>query len=49
MTDAMFSLRFLHSIYVSNEKNKWVNLDENEESQKLGIKDEKLLKLYRTI
>lgn len=48
MSDALFSLRFLHSIYVSNEKNKWVNLDEKEESQKLGIKDENLLRLYRS-
>ena len=48
MSDAMLSLGFLHSIYVSNEKEKWVNLDEKEESQKLGIKDEKLLRLYRS-
>ena len=47
MYDALLSLRLLHSIYVSNEKNKWIELSDNEESTKLGIKDENLLKVYR--
>jgi len=47
MSDALLTLRFLHSLYVSHEKNKWIDVADNEESCKLGIKDENLLKQYR--
>ena len=47
LKDALLSIKFLHAIYISDEQNKWVNVDTDQESSRLGIRDEKLLNIYR--
>ncbi len=46
LKDALLSIRFLHAIYVSNEKKQWIDLKLKEESSKLGIKDFNLSQKY---
>lgn len=46
--DAMKTIRFLHAVYLSNERRDWVDVAMGEESARLGQPDDELAKLYRT-
>jgi predicted dehydrogenase len=46
--DAMKSIQLLHALYVSDETNNWVSVNDKRESSRLGKPDEKLFNLYRT-
>lgn len=46
--DAMNTIRFLHAVYLSDERRDWVEVNRGEESARLGRPDEKLANLYRT-
>lgn len=46
--DAMFTMKFLHAIYVSAETNQWVEVSKGLSSKQLGAPNEKLLDIYRT-
>tara|TARA_B100000242_G_scaffold293893_1_gene273547 strand:+ start:1752 stop:2840 length:1089 start_codon:yes stop_codon:yes gene_type:complete len=48
LKDALLSIKFLHAIYVSDEKNSWVDLNSCGESQRLGIKNKELDAFYKT-
>lgn len=45
--DAMNTMKLLHAMYVSAEKNTWVNLDEGLSSLQLGRQDNTLAQPYR--
>ena len=44
--DSINTLKLLNAFYVSDEKNSWIDTDDNTESKKLGKLDKKLIKLY---
>jgi UDP-N-acetyl-2-amino-2-deoxyglucuronate dehydrogenase len=46
--DAMGSIRLLHSLYSSDERKNWVNINDNIESKRLGSPNEAVANLYRT-
>ena len=46
--DALKTMRFLHSVYRSDELKEWVSLGSDEESDRLGRPDDKLFSHYRT-
>ena len=45
--DAFNTIQLLNAFYVSDEKQKWINVKKSKDSNRLGIKNEKLSKLYR--
>lgn len=47
--DAYKTIILLHSFYVSNENSSYVKPEEGRESAKLGMENETLAKLYRTV
>ena len=47
--DCLRSIRLLHAFYRSDEKNNWQVVDEDGESIRLGMENNKISKLYRTI
>jgi predicted dehydrogenase len=44
--DGLNTIRLLHALYRSNEEGRWVRLDENVESPRLGERNDKLLAEY---
>jgi predicted dehydrogenase len=46
--DGLNTIRLLHSLYRSNEDRRWVRLDEDVESKRLGERNDKLLAEYLT-
>jgi len=46
--DCLQTLKLLHAFYRADEAGSWVNVDSNEESNRLGIANEAISKLYRT-
>lgn len=45
--DCHQSIKLLHSFYKSDEISNWVKLSKNVQSKRLGVKNEKISKLYR--
>ena len=48
LIDALGSIKFLHAIYISDEKKNWIDLKDCGESKRLGIKNKGLEELYKT-
>lgn len=46
--DAMKTIRLLHAMYYSDEQRNWVNVEEGNESARLGQPNESIAQLYRT-
>ena len=44
--DSIKTLKLLNSLYISDEKKKWINTRENIESKRLGKYSKNLMKLY---
>ena len=44
--DGLNTIRLLHALYRSNEERRWVRLDEQIESSRLGERNDKLLAEY---
>ena len=45
--DAFNTIQLLNSLYISDEKNKWIDVKNSRDSSRLGKKNENLSKLYR--
>ena len=46
-TDCGNTINLLHSFYVSDEKNDWIDVNKGYNSSKLGQIDDEISKLYR--